>query len=830
MNEVMRFRIVRAPQLAEVSDERVLRASPSDALQAWASADNLPAAVDAWLARLSLSNSARRFSHPLPNLVAMLDGVRWLDGLLRAHGNAVAWKDIADEVQERLDGSAQAIANRWRELREQLSLALVAVVVRPSDPSLGQDVVRLLLVIGLIELVAERGDLGREEVAEALRNRTVALPAWVLDLREARHSRLARRPSVSDLFLVREEWARFELGEIAHIENVLKGETKRRLVERTEESEVTATAERSSARFEERDNQTTDRFELRQEAQRDTDLAIHVDGKLDVSAQYGAAKIDSHVGASFDYSVEESQRRASTQARESVARAVSRVEETVREQRVARTLARLHTADRHSIANEGSEDHVTGIYRWVDKIKTVQVFRFPHRLMFEFEVPEPGAFVRWLHGRPRPVAPPVPYLTLDGEKDGEPLVAAHLTAGATDTDAKRINYQELASRYAVQGLAAPPGERMIFVTVPHPQPAMGGGQAGNPPPVYGTTNVSIPEGWEGYRFTVYAVATNSAPQGAGQPTGWLEVVIGTDFPSQAADDRDPQQIWRFQGTNVFREMKSMNFRQAVSGQVPVQLATDDVSGLAVTIQIFCRPTASALRAWQHTTFDLIQGAYWELRQERERADASAALQEGIRIGGASPARNREVIREELKRAVVELLRGSRFDGLPATVHDETGRSPPRIDLEANDRTAQEIQFLEQAFEWENLSYVLYGYYWADAQRWAELQSIEGPDADFDRFLRAGSARVLVPARPGFEGQAHLFTLFGTLWGGGPVPVPGDPLYLSIAEEIRALQRPPDDGEPGEHWEVRLPTTLVCLSPVGTSIPLSNGAAELPKAR
>ena len=87
--------------------------------------------------------------------------------------------------------------------------------------------------------------------------------------------------------------------------------------------------------------------------------------------------------------------------------------------------------------------------------------------------------------------------------------------------------------------------------------------------------------------------------------------------------------------------------------------------------------------------------------------------------------------------------------------------------------------------------------------------------------------MVVPPRPGFGFQVHLYTLFGTLWGGGPAPMPGDPLYLSIADKIRAMQRPPRDGEPGESWEVRLPTTLVYLSPLGTTISLQNDAAELP---
>jgi hypothetical protein len=826
----MRFRIARAPQRAVIEDDRLLRLSEGETMGAWAASGDLAAVGAAWLAALSLAPPARRFTHPNPDVAAALLQVRWLDALLAANDNHVAWPKIADEVEQRLDGKPEAVAKRWAGLREQLSLTLVAAVASPADPALGQDVVRLLLVIGLLELVAERGALDADAVGEALRGRIVTLPAWLVGPARAGRSRLARRPSVADLFLVREEWSRFELGEIAHIENVLKGESKKSAVERTEETEVTTTTERSSDRFEERDNQTTDRFELRQEAQRDTDLALHVEGKLDVAAQYGTAKIDSHVGAAFDYAVEESSSRAVTQARESVARAISRVEERVREQRVSRALTRFHTSDRHALENDDGEDNVTGVYRWVDKIKTVQVFRYPHRLLFEFEVPEPGAFVRWLHGRPTQGTRPVPFLTLDGTKAGTPLVPDHVTAGATDLGANRINYQELAERYAVQGLEPPPGDRMVFASVPYPPPTAGGGgnQPQNPPPVYATTNVTIPDGFEGYRFTVYAVATNAVPEGPGLPTGWLELVIGTDFPSQAANDDDPQLIWRFQGTNVFRELKGMAFREAVTGQLPVQLATDDVSGLLATVQIFCRPTATTLATWRQSTFDLIQGAYWELRRDEERTGAAAAVRDGIAITGSSPARNQEVIREELKRSLVELLRGSRFGGLPATEYDADGGDPPRIDLDANDRTASEIQFLEQAFEWENLSYMLYAYFWADAGRWAQLQAIEGTDADFDRFLRAGSARVLVPARPGFELQAHLYTLFGTLWGGGPAPMPGDPLYLSIADEVRALQRPPADGVPGEHWEVRLPTTLVYLSPVGTTIPLANDAAELPK--
>ena len=96
------------------------------------------------------------------------------------------------------------------------------------------------------------------------------------------------------------------------------------------------------------------------------------------------------------------------------------------------------------------------------------------------------------------------------------------------------------------------------------------------------------------------------------------------------------------------------------------------------------------------------------------------------------------------------------------------------------------------------------------RRWSELADLESTDADFDRFRRAGSARVVVQARPTFEEQVNLYTEIGVLWGGGPVPSPLDEHYISVAEEIRAQQQAPRDGDRGESWEVRLPTTLIWL--------------------
>lgn len=155
-----------------------------------------------------------------------------------------------------------------------------------------------------------------------------------------------------------------------------------------------------------------------------------------------------------------------------------------------------------------------------------------------------------------------------------------------------------------------------------------------------------------------------------------------------------------------------------------------------------------------------------------------------------------------------MLTGARFRGMGAM--DSDPAKAPSTDLRRAAKAAPEIQFLEQTFEWETMSYVCYPYYWAAAARWQDLAEISANDQNFAAFLRAGSARVVLAARPGFEDQVNLYVYSGILWGGGPLPAPGDDDYLSIADEIKDAQLRPADVTVIDTWQVRLPTTLVWL--------------------
>jgi hypothetical protein len=130
-----------------------------------------------------------------------------------------------------------------------------------------------------------------------------------------------------------------------------------------------------------------------------------------------------------------------------------------------------------------------------------------------------------------------------------------------------------------------------------------------------------------------------------------------------------------------------------------------------------------------------------------------------------------------------------------------------------------VRWFEQAFEWENVAYVSYPYFWGRRSTWISRLNLQNDDPLFVNFLQAGFARVLIPVRLGFESHMQVYLCTGRPWlGGAVIPPVGDktqnPLYLDIAEEIKALTGGGEPGETetpvGEPWEYTLPTTLLKL--------------------
>jgi len=135
--------------------------------------------------------------------------------------------------------------------------------------------------------------------------------------------------------------------------------------------------------------------------------------------------------------------------------------------------------------------------------------------------------------------------------------------------------------------------------------------------------------------------------------------------------------------------------------------------------------------------------------------------------------------------------------------------------------AAHVKFLEQAIEWDLMAYKFYPYYWAAESKWHELMNTSNnSDPLFQAFLQAGMARMVVPARKGFEQALNFYLETGIIWNGQDFALEhDDDLYLSIEEE---LMRPESEVE--ETWTSQIPTSLTILQAQAASL-FGNG---LPK--
>jgi hypothetical protein len=101
-----------------------------------------------------------------------------------------------------------------------------------------------------------------------------------------------------------------------------------------------------------------------------------------------------------------------------------------------------------------------------------------------------------------------------------------------------------------------------------------------------------------------------------------------------------------------------------------------------------------------------------------------------------------------------------------------------------------IKFIHQAVEWENMLYFTYPYFWDLPTNWDFKRFLKHPDPRHREFLRAGSARVVLTIRPGYE------TDFTNLLETGLLdPNTTSHPYLKIAEEIQNYARTNYPGIP-----------------------------------
>lgn len=762
------------------------------------------------------------FSSPELNMAAMPSGLDRLDAWLVAQGDApdpaalAEWigallieRDVTPPKPLHLDRAARAIVSQsgWLIDRMRFALLLVLGFYREQTAELIElrgVLTRRLMVASAIETMAllDPKTIDGPAIYRLLHRRPLLIhQAFIRPLKRA--GNLARRPAVADLYVLRQGWAKYALGEISSVEPLMGGESKTRLFERRSEVEDILTSSESASSSTERDNQSTDRFELSTHVASSVSQSVGVEGWLNVDTEMPTTKVSAHIGADYSFSSETQRASDARSVQELVNRAISKVTQQTTRQTSQRRLQSVVDSARHAFENKG-EGAVNGVYRWVDKIDRVDLLSYPNRYMFELQIPEPAAWLRWLLDReaarnPAP-QPPGPFPTV------------HIDDISTDPRAPTY-YLSLAQMLGAEALPAPPETLFVADQIKGPPESQPDASVGN----VSKHDTPVPRGYVARRWRATAVGIpydgRVAPSLNTAQVMHIAVGAGPAQRLVAADH-----LWM--QDQIAGEVGTIN-----EGLIPVVLNQRNSAKYAVNLEIECEPGSTLMANWRMDVMAALRAAHDRRQLLYEDAKAQAEASGRNAAAPRPPVRNRELMIAELKRLSIEMLSDDRVRGLGGMEYPGPNEAPV-LDRAIARNNAARIQFVEQAFEWSNMSFVFYPSFWTHETRWERLIPMENDDPDFAAFLRAGSVRIVIPARPGYEYQAQLFVDYGVIWGGGAAPGPDDPDYLSIATEIEDMQRGAEDGELVRSWKVTLPTTLIALDETG-HFPMLNPDLPLP---
>lgn len=571
---------------------------------------------------------------------------------------------------------------------------------------------------------------------------------------------------IGDLLIVRQNLKAYELGEFAHVENVMQGEFREREHRRLSLREEITTEEVERETETERDLQSTERFEMQNEASKTVESQFEFEAGLQISGSYGpSVSFSANMSTGFSTSTSETQRKAVSYSREVTDKTSERIRERVREEQRRRVLEQVEEINIHRLQNtEDPQGHIRGIYRWLNKIYDAQVFNYGQRMMYEFVLPEPAAFFLYatVTNPPQDMElekpePPMYY--------GSPLKPENLS---------RTNYQAYLAQYDVTSAKAPP-------------------------PSF--THVAFYEKQEGKEESHYERGLK-----IGMPDGYEATGASTWYWYVFGDDDHNFRV----AIGSADASGGVSFGTPRRGEVSVGVHAFKMKAFVVTGDIYCRLTTDGFAKWQHETFESIIEAYLDKKAVYEDKLAQQEVQEGVKILGRNPLENRRIESDELRKLAIMTLMGNSY----LDIDSFYGTAEPIMNLSAACENGKLIRFFENAFEWRNMTYVHYPYFWGRHARWINALHLTDPDPDFAAFLRAGASRVQVPVRPGFESAVAYYCQTGIIWEGGDVPLIDDDLYVPIVEEISENLGQLDEGVPypedSEPWEVTVPTSLVVV--------------------
>jgi hypothetical protein len=475
-----------------------------------------------------------------------------------------------------------------------------------------------------------------------------------------------------------------------------------------------------------------------------------------VSTGFGSQDADSQ-------SASESRRHAVTTTRSASSRVKQEHKVTVSTTSVTGSLDQsLRVLENTSDIDPIRVDYFSLLRKW-----HVALFRYGLRLTYDIAVPEPGATMRAI------------YAKMEDLRSSLGRFEFNLAA----TDITPSTYLALAAQYSVVLPAPPENPREVSVISTY--------TASGDTEFFGTIRVmeiNIPDG--------YTVKSADLFFDLQSDEHISDIFILRVVVTPGAFHGDPLPIPFLVGREG-KQYLMYSTKGSPSGVLEMDLQLTATAALAEWQQ----------QAWS-SLFGAAQAKYFAA-QQKVQADLEALT---AQISNVNTLTLRREENEEIMKAALKWILGPTFAFMPTDVLQtfidqqspfggvdithgstayDTGLSVTQDNWGTMLKYQEMIKFINEAIEWENVLYFVYPYFWDIPFSWSFIRGLRHPDAAREAFLRAGSARVVLTVRRGWE---EAWVTFVETGGFGDTLLPGHP-YLSIAREIQAYDQTNYPGIP-----------------------------------
>ncbi|MFS2033842.1 hypothetical protein ACEN8I_07410 [Polaromonas sp. CT11-55] len=577
-----------------------------------------------------------------------------------------------------------------------------------------------------------------------------ALPGWIEPY------------AIGELQMVRQRLLRYQCGEIARIENVMRGE-RREVTHKRTHRQLDELRQSSGEKQLLQNDAADERSSLQEEARKTVAGVVETNQYNNFTSSYGPptqATLDGSWSKTVQPGAAPGLDDTTRFARDILSKTVNRISRSVSLTRASSTMSQTEDSVVSLVDNTAGTHSLRGVYRWLNKVYEACVVNYGQRLMMEFMVCKPAA--AFIAGEQ----------AVAGQDFVKPLPPLRLHI-ATFKDIQPGNYAGLGAYYGVLDLAPPPlAQRFASATLRDGE----------------EKQIAVPAG---YCATKAFVAYVSAPTGLPAPV----VLVGR----QAITPPGPPEGTALSGEDDSVPVSVLDYPPGISPPSDAQVQ--------VNVEIQCAPSERCMDEWRIRIYAAVMRAY------QERLAAYQVRVEGGPQGRAatrSPLANRQIEQRELRNACLRLLLERM---LMLTGMNERGfaQSPPSEFAVYEPRY---LQFFDEVLEWNEMAYSFYASpgLGGGCGGGVELGSLAADDdALFASFLQADQARVLLPVQPAHVMAFLYFYSSGMLWASADRLAPANPVDVPLVNDLKQSGPPRHPVRPiGPCWEVLVPTAMQVL--------------------